>query len=112
MSQALQAQVIVPPMYPQYQYYPSFDSNLVTPNTPAATSGGTSATSPQVLSNGFMDAVAAQFSGSPSLVNWGHFTEQQPYVAPKPVVSTYQWPVASSQAEESNVSNASNATQR
>lgn len=112
MSQALQAQVIVPPMYPQYQYYPSFNPHLVTPNTPAATGGDISTTSPQVLPNGFMDAIAAQFSGSPSSVNYGHFTEQHPYVAPNPVVSNYQWPVPTSQAEESSVSNASNATRR
>ena len=106
MSQAAQAQMIAHPIYPQYQFYPAFDPTVTAPNTPAAASGDAPASGPQGLTNGFMGAIAAQYSGSPSTANYGIYAEQQQYMAPNPVVSNYQWPLATGQAEENTASNA------
>lgn len=86
MSQAAQAQLIPPPFYPQYQYYPTYDAGL----QPTHGLPSLNTDSPTTSAPGFSGSyVSAYSSGAPQYGNYG---QGQQYLSTNASNSPYQWP--------------------
>lgn len=95
MSHAAQAQIMPPPIYTNYPFYPAFDAPIPQTGVPASGSGDPSLTSSHAFGNSYMASVPGQVSYTNPPANYGHYTQPHPhYVVPNPVVSQYQWPPA------------------
>ncbi|KAL9127080.1 MAG: hypothetical protein Q9217_003982 [Psora testacea] len=96
MNQAAQAQMMPPPTYTQYPYYPAYDASITQQSVPVTTSSNEIATSPQAYGNGYMAAPLGQFQYPATAAPYGHYQQpQQQYVIENPFIPQYQWPPAS-----------------
>lgn len=106
MTQAAQAQLMPPPLYPQYPCYSAFDPSLTQSNLSAAAGSDASLPNSQAFGNGYIGPMPGEISYANPPAHYGHYAPPQPhhhYVVPNPVVSHYQWPPATTADE--NVKN-------
>ena len=93
MSQAAHAQLIPPPIYPSYHYYPSYDTAVQQNSLPASSNNESPSATPQVYTTGYLGPVPGQFSYSPTQAQLAQYQQhQQQLLMSNPVISQYQWP--------------------
>lgn len=92
MSQASQAQLIPQSFYPQYQYYPTYDTGL--PHSHGLTASGTdsAATSGTGYSNSYVATLPASSTLALAPPQFGNCSQGQHYLTSTGASAPYQWP--------------------